>query len=144
MKWAALALTLAACSGRAPIASCADDLQGAYAAPSGRWMVLDNRPKLATLEAYPLFDDATPARDVVVAPRVIDLALAPSGGSGTALRRYMRGGDACVARAAVHLTSCRDDMLELVLADLAPPLTFAPCTWPAPAPAHVERWHLER
>jgi hypothetical protein len=43
----------------------------------------------------------------------------------------------------VHLTSCGGDELELVLADVAPPLSFGPCTWAAPSPSRVERWHRE-
>ena len=87
-------LAIAACSRRAPIASCDDDLRGVYVAGGERWMVLDHGD---TLEAYPLFPDgaapepsgtavagspapgpvAGPASwsgpaAVVVAPRVID------------------------------------------------------------------------
>jgi hypothetical protein len=53
-------LAIAACSRRAEIATCDDDLRGLYVVDSTdgaggeRWMVLDNG---ATLEAYPLFHD---------------------------------------------------------------------------------------
>ncbi len=100
-------------------------------------MVLDTG---TTLEAYPLFDDAGSATELVVAPRVIDLTRAGSGASGNVKRRYMQRGDSCEARALVRLTSCKDDALELVLADVSPPLSLAPCKWPPPLPARVERW----
>jgi hypothetical protein len=84
-----LAIVLAiACSRRAPIASCEDDLRGVYVAGGERWMMLDRGE---TLEAYPLFPDGVGAPDgapaagsaiplgstpdpdgVVIAPRMID------------------------------------------------------------------------
>jgi hypothetical protein len=90
----AVVLVLAACSRRAEIASCDDDLRGVYVADGERWMVLDSG---ATLEAYPLFPDGGPPGERVVtppgrtsagapaaleiAPRVIDLARAAAGGA---------------------------------------------------------------
>lgn len=90
----AVVLVLAACSRRAEIASCDDDLRGVYVADGERWMVLDNG---ATLEAYPLFPDGarpseldvTPSEHtgagalaaLEVAPRVIDLSRATDGGA---------------------------------------------------------------
>lgn len=132
-------LALAACSHRAPIASCADDLHGVWIAPDGqRWMMLDNGPR--GLEAYPLFDDAAPIGDVVVAPRVIDLARDTP---GSVKRRYMRRADACEARAPAQLGTCAGDAIELVLGEVGPPEMFAPCSWPAQPPPHVERWQRD-
>ena len=72
-----------ACSTSAPLASCDDDLRGAWRdeASGARWMILDRG---ASLEVYPLFSDAVPAG----APRVIDLAR--SGGRGRSLRGRRR------------------------------------------------------
>jgi hypothetical protein len=145
---AAVVLALAACSCRAEIASCDDDLRGVYVADGERWMVLDNG---ATLEAYPLFPDGGAPGELVVAPRVIDLER-PGGSSlraanaapvGTLRRRYMRRAERCDAQVPVHVTRCAGDTLELVLADPAPPLGFAPCTWPGPAPSRVVRWRRD-
>ncbi len=127
------------CSHRAPIASCGDDLQGAWRDAAGaRWMMLDNG---ATLEAYPIFADVVPtAPDVVAAPRVIDLTRTGTALAGTTHRRFDRRADSCDARAPVHVTACKDDTLELVLADPAPPVDYAPCRWGGAPPSHVERW----
>jgi hypothetical protein len=146
---AALAvLACAACGAPAGPGTCADDLQGVYTAPDGaRWMVLDNRREgLPSLEVYPLFPDAAdvvaPA-GVVVAPRVIDLRVAGARAAGDVLRRYTRGGDACTARAPVHVTACTPAGLELVLADPAAPLGFAPCVAAPVAPSRREVWARE-
>lgn len=148
---------LAACDGRAPIASCSDDLRGVYAVDGRRWMVLDNR---ATLEAYPLFADGEPPGKLEVAPRVIDLQRTPDGLAGEVHRRYARGTARCDGTAAVHVTACAGDTLELVLADPQPPLALDitcappvggaarptgggpcnPCSWSRPAPSRRERW----
>lgn len=137
-------LALAACGRGAPIASCDDDLRGVYAAGDRRWMVIDRR---ATLEAYPLFPDADglpELPELVAAPRVIDLA---RGGrtdgaplTGVLRRRYMRRAERCDAQLPVQVTRCAGDALEMVLADPAPPIGFAPCAWPPPGPSRVERW----
>lgn len=141
MKRAAL-LAIAACSRGAPIASCDDDLRGVYVAGDERWMILDGG---ATLEAYPLFPDAAGPPDLVVAPRVIDLARAPGDPrpSGTLRRRYMRRAERCDARVPVEVTRCEGDTLELVLADPSPPTGFAPCAWPAPGPSRTVRWRRQ-
>jgi hypothetical protein len=141
---AAIAAAVAACDRRPPLASCADDLRGVYVADGRRWMILDGG---AELEAYPLFPDVTPAPGLEVAPRVIGLARGPRGISGTVRRRYMRGSQACIGRAPVHVTACAGAELQLVLADPAPPLAWpaAPeqaCTWSSPS-THVERWLRE-
>jgi hypothetical protein len=171
MKRAAV-LVIAACTRRAPIMSCDDDLRGVYvagpaagapgAAPGDeRWMVLDNG---ATLEAYPLFPDGGSASDppgLEIAPRVIDLERpsahrpgpaapgaappdpAPAPLTGTLRRGYLQRAERCEAHVAVRVTRCAGDALELVLGDPAPPLGFAPCTWPAPGPSRVVRWRRD-
>jgi len=158
-------LALAACTGRASIETCDDDLRGVYAADGERWMVIDRG---ATLEAYPLMPDvalpdilrAEPGvaatvgevPRVEVTPRVIALTRTPDtathapddpGGStieGAVQRCYLRGEARCDARAAVSVTRCSRDTLELVVIDPAAPLDFAPCVWPTRSPARVARW----
>ena len=135
-----------ACSGRAAIGSCDDDLRGVYSDGAERWMVLDQR---ATLEAYPLFPDADGPPELVTAPRRIELARAASRAPGAAAiagalrRRYMQRADSCDARVPVEVTRCAGDGLELVLAAPAPPLGFAPCRWPGPGPSRVVRWRRD-
>jgi hypothetical protein len=116
-----------------------------WVAPDGnRWIFLDNRD---SLEVYPEFADAVPPPaaplDLVVAPRVIDLHRDGDALVGELRRRYMRRGDSCDAHAAVRVTACKRDELELVIADVAAPLGFAPCRWPLPLPPHVERWRRD-
>jgi hypothetical protein len=140
-------LAIAACHRRAPLASCDDDLRGVYVAgPDERWMILDSGE---ALEAYPLFPDVDGPRDLEIHPRRIDLTRGPAASAapatlaGTVHRRYMRRADICEAQVPVHVTRCAGDTLELVLADPAPPLGFAPCTWPGPAPSRLVRWQRE-
>ena len=140
-----LLLAAAACSRRAPLASCDADLRGVYRDGEQRWMILDSD---ATLEAYPLFPDADGPpgdRDVVAAPRKLELRRPPAGTelAGTLHRRYMRGSASCDARAAVHVTRCAGDTIDLVLADPSPPLAFSPCAWPRPAPSRLVQWQRE-
>jgi hypothetical protein len=149
----ALALAIAACR-RDPIASCDDDLRGVYLAASERWMVLDQGP---TLEAYPLFPDgAAPGSGSVgdsasleIAPRMIDLertqrsAATSAEISGTLHRRYLQRAEMCDAHVPVHVTRCAGETIELVLADPAPPIAFAPCAWPGPGPSRVVHWRRE-
>jgi hypothetical protein len=93
-----------------------------------------------------------------IAPRVIDLerrsATRPAGSAdaptapagslaGTISRRYMLRADRCDASAPVHVTRCAGDTLDLVLSDPPPPLGFAPCSWPSPAPPRVVHWRRE-
>jgi hypothetical protein len=144
----AVAITILACSRRPEIASCDDDLRGVYVVDGMRWMMLDDG---ATLEAYPLFPDSEGPRELVVAPRVIDLerhhepvlAEVTAALRGTLRRRYMRRAERCDAQVPVHVTRCAGDTLELVLADPAPPIGFSPCTWPGPGPSRVVRWRRE-
>jgi hypothetical protein len=141
LRGCVLGFALAAC-GRDPIASCGDDLRGVYASGAERWMVLDDG---ATLEAYPLFPDGGGDPEREVGPRVIELARTPGGPelAGTVRRRYMERAARCEAKAAVHVTRCAGDTLELVLADPAPPISFAPCSWSHLATSHVARWQRE-
>lgn len=142
-------LAIAACSRRAPLTSCDDDLRGVYTAgPDERWMILDSRDS-DTLEAYPLFPDVDGPPDLEVHPRHIDLTRDSAGSAasatlaGTVHRRYLRRADICEAQVPVHVTRCAGDALELVLTDPAPPLDFAPCSWPTPAPSRLVRWQRE-
>jgi hypothetical protein len=136
-----VALAIAAC-GRAPIATCRDDLRGVYASGAERWMVLDDG---ATLEAYPLFPDGGGDPKLEIAPRVIELARTPgdAGLAGTLRRRYLQQAARCDAAVPVHVTRCAGDLLELVLADPAPPTQLAPCRWPRPGASRVARWQRE-
>lgn len=130
-------LLLSACQHRAPITSCDDNVHGVYVTPAGtRWMVLDNGP---TLEAYPLFDDSVPGG----APQVIDLHRDGARLSGEIRRRFMLRDVTCDARATIHVTTCRGADLQVVLGDVAPPVTYSPCTWPQQQPTHVETWHRD-
>jgi hypothetical protein len=148
---AALLFALAACSRRAELTSCDDDLRGVYRNGDERWMILD---KDARLEAYPLFPDADGPAELVTAPRKIEFTRSPDAAaasratdpgtlSGTLHRRYMRGAASCDARIAIHVTRCVGDTLDLVLADPSPPIGFAPCAWPGPAPSRLVHWQRE-
>jgi hypothetical protein len=138
----ALAIALGACGKRATVTACTDDLGGAWKSDSGqRWMIIDGGK---TLEAYTLFDDTRPAlTGVELGPRVIDFARTPQGADGDVKRRYVHAGDECVGRAPAHVVGCREDTLELVLADPAPPSAYAPCQWGRPEPSRRERWSME-
>jgi hypothetical protein len=144
----AIALAIAACSGRAPVdeaGSCAGELTGVWVADGERWMLLDDG---ATLEAYPLFPDV-PARAATgateIAPRFLSLTRPPATPGAAPLagelhRRYLSHAQVCEARAPVHVTRCAGDTLELVVADVYPPLAFEPCTWPLAGPSRRVRW----
>ena len=135
-------LAIAACHRRPPLASCEDDLRGVYVAGAERWMILDSGDKL---EAYPLFPDVEGPRELEIHPRRIDLTRTAADPTlaGTVHRRYLRRADICEAQAPVHVTRCAGDTLDLELADPAPPLGFAPCSWPGPAPSRLVRWQRE-
>ena len=132
---------VAGCSPRRAVTTCADDLTGAYDDAAGkRWMVLDHG---ATLEAYPVFDDALQLGDVLAAPRVLDLQRTPGGLTGMATRRFARRADACESHAPVQIRACSSAGLDVSVADPPPPTSLAPCT-PAPAlPARSERWRRD-
>jgi hypothetical protein len=145
---AALALAGLACAGGAPPASCAGDLRGVYRDAADRpWMLLDHG---ATLEVYPLFDDAGPALTAAaraatppqeLGPRTIQLARAGLAITGHVERRYMRGDRACVGRRPARVTECGRAGVSLVLSDPDPPLAWSPaCTWPRPESSRLERW----
>lgn len=135
-----LAASLAsACHSRPAIDSCASDLGGVYTVSGARWMMLDRG---ATLEAYPLFDD-TPASELEIAPRVIDFARSGATVTGSVRRRYMRGTQLCVAKVTARVTACAGGALDIVLTDPAPPLGWAPCTWPRLESSRRERWIRE-
>ena len=144
---AGMLAVITACHRRAPLASCDDNLHGVYiAGPDERWMLVDHRD---SLEAFPLFPDVDGPPGLEVHPRHIELTRAPAAPSasatlaGTVHRHYLRRADLCEAQVPVHVTRCAGDTLELVLVDPAPPLGFAPCTWPGPAPSRQVRWQRE-
>lgn len=110
-------------------------------------MILDRGD---ALEAFAVFPDADgPGSDGVVAtPRELELHRGSAAHiAGMVHRRYMRRAERCDARTEVHVVRCAGDatgdVIELVLADPAPPLAFAPCTWPAPGASRVVRWRRE-
>jgi len=142
VKRVAIALAIAACGRRAEVTACTDDLGGPWKTESGqRWMIIEAGK---SLEAYTLFDDTRPApAGIEQGPRVIDLARTAQGAEGDVKRRYMRTGDECLGRAPAHLVACREDTLELVLADPAPPIAYAPCQWGRPEASRRERWRRE-
>lgn len=132
-----------ACTHEPPITSCTQDLRGVWRTEAGaRWMILDSG---ASLEVYPLFDDGKPAGvppGLETAPRVIDLSRI-EGISGDVQRRFMRTDQSCLSKAGVHVTSCANDTLELVLADPPAPLAFDPCSFPRPDSSRRERWRRD-
>ncbi|MGE3766062.1 MAG: hypothetical protein AB7L94_27650 [Kofleriaceae bacterium] len=141
----ALALAmLGGCSSSSPppMSTCADSLAGTWHSDAGDWMLLDRG---AAIEGYPLFDDSRePGGDpaIVVAPRAIDLRRMGDEVGGEISRRYMRGGDACIARVPVHVLACTGSTLEVILADTSPPTQFAPCIESARKnPSRREKWH---
>ena len=135
-------LALLACSCDQPVMRCTDDLAGVYVVDdtATRWTVLDDR---RGLEAYPLFDDTTQVvPGLEVAPRVLDLRRTDDAAlAGEVSRRYMLGAARCDAKARARVVACKDDTLEIVLADPAPPIGFQPCAWGQAAPSRRERWH---
>ena len=138
MNRAVLLIAIAACS-RTTITTCADDLHGTWQGRDARWILIDNG---AALEGYPLDPDVTEGsdRDLVAAPRALDLTRAVHGLTGNFVRRFERRGGNCEARSPVHIESCHDDTLELVTSELPAPIEVAPCRWPVAALTHLERW----
>ena len=135
-------LVLGACSRRDPVMSCSDNLAGAWSSEGGEhWAILDHGH---VLESYPLFDDTHPRNapaGLELGPRVIDLER--GGRRGEIKRRYGKAGVVCLAKAPVHVMSCADDTLELILADPTPPISFAPCAWGRSEPSRRERWRRD-
>ena len=137
----AIALLLCSCDRTEPIARCTDDLAGVYEVEgtAARWSVIDNR---RSIEAYAAFPDAGSGE---TAPRAIDLRrVGDDALVGEVTRRFMQGKLRCDAKANARVTSCANDMLEIVLADPQPPLQFEPCTWGQSAPSRRERWRRVR
>ena len=132
----ALLACVLACDRRTPFQTCTQDLSGEYAVGAEHWMILDRG---AALEAYPLFPDV-PASELEVAPRMIELTRERDGVRGSVKRRYMKLAAMCIAKAPITVASCANDTLEIVRADPAPPLGFAPCQWSRPEPSRHERW----
>lgn len=98
-------------------------------------MVIDSD---AGLDVYPAFADTAGAPDgTFAAPRVMDLARAGGAFGGVVHRRFERGGQTCDSRAPVTITACRDNALELVVAD---PL---PCPGAGVPQPRIERWRRE-
>ena len=140
MKWAlaamAVVVALAACDRRPTVTSCDDDLHGVWITDTGaKWSLLDTGN---TLEAFPTFDDAVPTG----APRVIDIKRADKL-SGTVTRRFMQGATECAAKAPIRIAKCKDNTLQIVVADPQPPLQFSPCSWGKPAESRLEHWHRD-
>jgi len=135
-----LLLVLAACDHRS-VTSCADDIHGVYETPAHeRWMVLDNG---LTLEAYPMFDDSHGPPEVVTAPRFIDIVRDDGHLAGALQRRTMRRAAACVAKAPFHVTACTADGIDVVYADVAPPVSFEPCAFAPLQPSRAEHWRRD-
>jgi len=128
-----LVAALAACRDKAEVTSCDVRLDGAWTTPDDRrWMVLDHG---TTLEAYPMFDDSIDGGT----PRLIDLERGPTL-AGELKRHYLQGTADCIARAPVRVTRCEANTLQLVLGDVTPPLSYAPCSWGSAIPPRVELW----
>src|SRR5262245_50963300 len=133
--WLAAAAMLVACDRRPAVTSCDDDLRGTWVSDTGaRWSVLDYGGKL---EAFPAIDDAVPSgqeggaqRSMTQgpegAPRRIDLERGKKL-AGEVKRRFMRRADACEARAPIRIAKCKDTILQVIVADPQPPLSFTPC-----------------
>jgi hypothetical protein len=141
-----VAVLAAACSRRDPITSCDQLLDGPWRSDHSaeQWMILEH--KGGALEIYPLFPDGRPPNtpaELETAPRAIDLTRITGKLSGDVSRRYLRRGIDCIAKAPVHVVSCANDMLELVLADPPAPAGFEPCSFPRPDSSRRERWRRE-
>jgi hypothetical protein len=133
---------IASCDRRAPVERCTDDLAGVYEIDGRRWNVLDNR---RGLEVYPMFDDTLAVAGLETAPRALDLRrISDDALAGEVTRRFMQGALRCDAKATAYVTSCKDDTLEIVLADPVQPLAFDPCAYGQSAPSRRERWRRVR
>jgi hypothetical protein len=136
LRAAVLVVALFGCDRRSTVTSCDGDLHGVWIADGGaRWSVIDYGK---TLEAFPLFDDAVPSG----AARVIDLVRKDKL-AGEVKRRFMQRGDECVATAPIRIAKCKDDTLQVIVADPQPPLSFAPCSWGQAAESRVEHWRRD-
>ena len=135
---------LGACHRTAPLGTCTDPLDGTWRTDGGeRWMVIDHG---TSLEAYTLFDDTRPIgapAGIEISPRTLELSRTSQAVAGEVRRRYLRAADPCVGKAPAHLLGCQGDTIELVLADPAAPIAYAPCGWGRPAASHRERWRRD-
>jgi hypothetical protein len=149
MRPAILLALIASCDRHAPFARCTDDLGGVYEVETTateqtppRWNVLDTR---RGLEIYPMFDDTLVVPGLETAPRVLDLRrISDDALAGEVTRRFMQGPLRCDAKATAHVTACKDNTLELVLADPVQPLAFEPCAYGQAASSRRERWRRVR
>jgi hypothetical protein len=135
MKWLAVVAVVVGCDRRPAVTSCDDNLRGMWRTDTGAWAIIDYG---ATLEAYPQFDDGVAGG----APRVIDLARTNKL-AGEVKRRFTSGAHHCVATAPIRVAKCKDNTLQVVLADPQPPVRFESCAWGKPAESRVEHWHRE-
>lgn len=132
-----LLLELIACD-RPRITSCDQDLGGEYSAGDRRWVVIDHGE---SLEVYPVSPDVVPSTiELEIAPKWIELWREDGRLQGQANRRYMKAAAICTAHVPVTVARCADNTLDVVHAEPAPPLSFAPCAWGRTEPARVERW----
>jgi hypothetical protein len=130
------AAALTTCDRRAQVTTCDDDLHGVWVTGQNtRWMILDNGP---TIEAYPLFDDHVDGGG----PRVIDLSRSERF-TGEVKRRYNQGANECIASAPLRIAKCKENTLNVVIADPPSPLSFSPCAWPRPNESELDHWHRE-
>lgn len=144
----ALALLVAGCRARAPVASCADRLDGEWRADgSGAWAITDDG---ARAEAYPLWPDlgAGLGSGVRAAPRAatIEHAAGAARLEGSIARLYTRGAHVCRATAPLHVLACADDTLDVILADPSEPAFGSgdACAIPRAGASRRERWHRVR
>lgn len=130
------AIALAGCDRRPAVSSCDDDLHGVWIDDAGaRWSLIDHGK---SIEAFPIFDDAVPSG----APRVIDLERKDKL-AGSVSRRFRQRAGECVATAPIRVAKCKDNTLQVIVADPQPPVGFAPCAWGRPAESRVEHWRRE-
>jgi hypothetical protein len=128
-----VAAALLGCDRRAVVSSCDDNLHGVWIADGGaQWSLIDHGK---TLEAYPLFADGLP-------PRLIDLERRDKL-AGEVKRRFLQRGDECISKAPIRIAKCKDNTLQVVVADPQPPLGFSPCAWGQPAESRVEHWRRD-
>ncbi len=159
----ALLVWTAACRpAPAPLASCADPLDGVWRVdeprtaaitPSGeprRYHVLE--AAAGAIELYPMFDDSvlapgdrkdTSADAVIVAPAAFDLTRTADRGAlvGSQTRRFARGAASCVLRTAARLTACAGDRAQLEQTPVAAPADWTRCL---PSPVAPAVWTLVR
>jgi hypothetical protein len=117
-------LALAGCHHH--VATCDDDLHGTWQTPTMTWVLLDTGP---TIEGYPLQPDPP-------VPRALDVTRELHM-TGDVTRRAEASN--CAARAPVHIETCHDDQLDVVIGDLQ--IGVAPCHSTVAPVTHLEHWH---